>query len=90
MKANLFIRLGAPKSKNDQVPVRVCTGEAMTIRGELAVKNSTMPLAFNLHSTERSRKTFRQGVLNSRLFSLKFRLLIPLWSNKVALRVGKC
>lgn len=49
MKANLFIRLGAPKSKNDQVTMRVCTGEAMTIRGEFAVKNGTMPLSFNLH-----------------------------------------
>lgn len=48
LKANLFIRLGAPKSKNDQVTMRVCTGEAMTIRGELAIENSTMPLPFNL------------------------------------------
>lgn len=51
--ANLFIRLGAPKSKNDQVTMRVCTGKAMTIRGELAVKNSTMPLPFNLNRGER-------------------------------------
>lgn len=50
----LFIRLGAAEAEDEQMAMRVCAGETMTIRSEFAVKHSSVTLTFNLDRKTKS------------------------------------
>lgn len=44
----LVIGLGTAEAKDEQMAMGVCAGEALAIRSEFAVENSSMTLTFNL------------------------------------------
>lgn len=51
---HLFIRSRAAKAKDEEVAVGVCAGETLSIRGELAIENSSMTLALDLREKHKN------------------------------------
>lgn len=51
---HLFIRFRAAEAKDEEVAVGVRAGKTLSIRGELAIKNSSMTLALNLNEKHKN------------------------------------